>query len=252
MNMKLGDIKYNFAHAASLIDDAMKDKPDVIVLPETWNTGFFPKDNLEGLCTHNGHEVKCEIGALAKKYNVNIVAGSVSNIRDDKIYNTAMVFDRKGECIASYDKTHLFTPMGEDKYYEGGDHLTVFKLDDISCGIIICYDLRFPEAIRRLALTGIDMLFIVSQWPKERVAHLKALTVARAIENQMFVACCNSCGVAEDTIYGGSSSIVDPLGNTFAIAGESEEILTYNCDMKIIDDIRGRIPVFNDRRPDLY
>ena len=252
MNMKLGCPEENFAHAEQLICNAMKDNADVLVLPETWNTGFFPKENLAELSCKDGDEVKSRIGGLAKQYSVNIVAGSASNVRDRKVFNTAMVFDRDGECIAEYDKTHLFTPMEEDDYYACGDHLCRFTLDGVKCGIIICYDVRFPELIRKLALQGMDMLFVVSQWPKERIFHLRTLTAARAIENQMFVVYCNSCGTAGKTVYGGNSAIIEPFGKTIALAGETEEIISSICDMQILSDIRSSIPVFRDRRPELY
>lgn len=251
MDMKFASPKENFEKAEKLIEEAAADA-DVLVLPETWNTGFFPKEDLRSLCDSDGKAVKERIGALAKKYKVNIVAGSVSNLREDKVYNTAMVFDRAGECIASYDKTHLFTPMGEDDYYEKGDHLCRFKLDGADCGLIICYDIRFPELTRSLTVKGLDMLFVVSQWPSIRTFHLRSLTVARAIENQMFVVCCNSCGKAGETIYGGKSAVIDPWGETLALASEKEEILSADCDMHVLDNIRKTIPVFRDRRPNLY
>lgn len=252
MDMQLGCVEENFAHAEELICEAVKGQPDVVVLPETWNTGFFPKENLADLCDSDGAQVKQRIGALAKKYQVNIVAGSVSNVRNGNVYNTAMVFDRNGACVGSYDKTHLFTPMGEDNYYTPGDHLCRFSLDGVSCALIICYDVRFTELVRTLALQGLDMLFVVSQWPGIRIPHLRTLTVARAIENQMFVVCCNSCGTAGQTVYGGNSAIIDPWGETLALAGEKEEILTASCDLQVLADIRGSIPVFRDRRPELY
>ena len=252
MNMKLGCPKENFPLAEKLIVESVKAQPDVIVLPETWNTGFFPKENLAELSCKNGYEVNNRIGELAKKYKVNIVAGSVSNVRGGMVYNTAFVFNRAGSCIAEYDKTHLFTLMGEDDYYTCGDHLCRFELDGVKCGIIICYDVRFPELTRSLALQGLDMLFVVSQWPKERIFHLQTLTVARAIENQMFVVCCNSCGTAGKTVYGGNSAIIDPWGQTVVAAGEYEEILTGDCDLNTLTYIRNTIPVFRDRKPNLY
>lgn len=252
MNMLLGQPEENFRHAEELIAQAMAEKPDVLVLPETWNTGFFPKENLPQLCDQDGAQVKETFGKLAKKYSVNIVAGSVSNYRDGKVYNTAMVFDREGTCIASYDKTHLFTPMGEDDYYTPGDHLCRFTLDGVSCGLIICYDVRFPELIRSLTVPGLDMLFVVSQWPNIRIPHLRNLTTARAIENQMFVICCNSCGTAGQTVYGGNSAIIDPWGQTIALAGEQEQLIIGDCDLQILQNIRSTIPVFRDRRPELY
>ena len=252
MKMELGNPSENLLHAKQLICRSVKENPDVLVLPETWNTGFFPKTGLAELSSHNLAEVKEHIGGLAMKYNVNIVAGSVSNLRDGKIFNTAAVFDRKGACIAEYDKTHLFTPMGEDGFYTRGDHLCVFSLDGIKCGVIICYDLRFPELTRRLSLDGIEMLFVVSQWPEERIAHLRCLTAARAIENQIFVVNCNSCSSADGTVFGGTSAVIDPLGRTLALAGKKEEILSAECHMNLTKKIRDSIPVFRDRHPGLY
>lgn len=252
MDMKLGCPQENFKKAEVLIERAVNDGADILVLPETWNTGFFPKENLKQLCCNDGKEVKEVIASLADKYKVNIVAGSVSNLKDGKVYNTAYVFERNGRCVASYDKTHLFTPMGEDEFYTYGDGFCTFTLDGVKCGIIICYDLRFPELTRKLVLEGIEVLFVVSQWPKERIFHLKSLITARAIENQIFVVCCNSCGTAGSTVYGGNSAIIDPLGETLANAGETEQIITANCSFKVLDDIRKRIPVLKNRRADLY
>lgn len=252
MNMILGAPDTNFVSAQRLIEEAMEQQPDVLVLPETWNSGFFPKENLTEISDQDGARTREFMGKLAAKFQVNIVAGSVSNVRDGKIYNTAMVFNRSGECVASYDKTHLFTPMGEDNYFTPGDHLCRFTLDGVSCGLIICYDVRFPELTRSLTVPGLDMLFVVSQWPKVRTFHLRSLTTARAIENQMFVVCCNSCGIAGETVYGGNSAVINPWGETVALAGETEEILLGECDLGILDSIRSTIPVFRDRRPELY
>lgn len=242
----------NFSKASKMIEKAMGGKPDVLVLPEAWNTGFFPKENLERLCDEDCRRVKDQIGALAKTYGVNIVAGSVSNLRQGKVYNTACVLDRSGTCIAQYDKTHLFTSMGEDAHYTPGLQLCRFKLDGVSCGIVICYDLRFPELIRTLALPGLDVLFVVAQWPKARASHLNTLAAARAIENQMFVVLCNSCGTAGETVYGGNSAIYDPWGNVLARAGEQEMRICEELDFVSFQTIRQSIHIFRDRRPELY
>ena len=144
----------------------MASEPDVVVLPETWNTGFFPKERLSELAEQDCARVKRELGGLAAELGVNLVAGSVANVRGGKVYNTACVFDRAGNCVAEYDKTHLFTPMGEHAYFTPGDHLCRFRLDGHDCGLVICYDIRFPELTRTLAVQGMDMLFVVSQWPR--------------------------------------------------------------------------------------
>lgn len=252
MNMKLGDVDANFAHAAELICRAAEGKPDVVLLPETWNTGFFPTDGLKELCDADGARVKAEIGALARRLKINIVAGSVSNVKRGKIYNTSYVFDRQGGVVAEYDKVHLFTPMAEHQSYAWGDHTSVFQLDDARCGVIICYDIRFPELIRTMTLKDIDVLFVVAQWPSVRIPHLTVLSEARAIENQVFLALCNSCGTAGKTQYGGNSSLINPWGETLARAGKSEEIISADFDLSVIRDIRNSINVFRDRRPGIY
>ncbi len=253
MDMMFSKPEENFKKAVELCRQAAKDGSDVLVLPETWNTGFFPRENLEALCDKDGKAVREVFGALAKELGVNIVAGSVANLKADGVYNTCYVFDRRGECVAEYDKTHLFSPMEEDRFFRKGDHISTFTLDGIRCGVIICYDVRFPELTRTITVKGLDVLFMVSQWPLVRVPHLDALTKARAIENQMFVVCCNSSGKAGETVYGGNSSINDPWGVTIAHAkGQQEEIICADCDTSILKGIRESINVFRDRRPALY
>ena len=251
-DMRFADPDYNFNAVKEAIAEAVKTPADVLVLPETWNTGFFPKENLALLSDQNGERVKKEIGELAKKYGVNIVAGSVANLVDGKVYNTACIFDRTGACIGEYNKIHAFTPMGEHEYFAQGDRICTFLLDGVKCGIIICYDIRFPELTRTMTIDGLDILFVVSEWPKIRIPHLLALTKARAIENQMFVVCTNSCDKSGDTVYGGSSSVHDPWGEQLALAGDEPEIIEADCDLSILSGIRSSINVFRDRRPEVY
>lgn len=252
MDMAFAKPEENFVKAVELVREAASNGTDVAVLPETWNVGFFPHEGLEELADKDGCQVRKVFGALARELKINIVAGSVANRRADGIYNTCYVFNREGECVAEYDKTHLFSPMGEDDFFRKGDHVSTFTLDGIKCGVIICYDVRFPELTRTMSVKGLDVLLMVSQWPLVRVAHLDALTKARAIENQMFVVCCNSAGKAPGTVYGGNSSVNDPWGVTIAHAGENAETIYATLDPSILDGIRKSINVFADRRPDIY
>ena len=250
LDMKLGDVKANFAHAEAMIREAVnQDHPDTVVLPETWNTGFFPQE-LAPCADDDGKATKALCSALAKELHINIVAGSVANRRADGYYNTAYVFDRSGNLVAEYDKTHLFTPSGEHNFFRMGSRTCRFTLEGIPCGLIICYDIRFPELIRSLTVQGVDLLFVVSQWPAKRAMHLDTLARARAIENQTFLALCNSA--AADTACAGHSAIIDPWGEYLAKAGESEEIISADLDFSVIQGIRESINVFRDRRPDLY
>ena len=252
MDMRLGESAYNFAHAEALLRRAAAEGTDTALLPETWNTGFFPADHLPERSDRGGEAVKALCAPLARELNMNIVAGSVSDRRGGRVYNTAYVFDRQGACLAAYDKTHLFTPMGEHEHYAAGDHLTTFSLDGHKCGLLICYDLRFPELFRTLALQGVELLLLPAQWPAARRYHWETLTAARAIENQFFLAACNSCGTAGETVFGGASRILGPRGELLAAAGVGEEIVTAALDFSVLAEVRNSINVFHDRRPELY
>ena len=252
MDVRLGAPDENFARAKDLVRKAAAGGPDVILLPETWNVGFFPRENLAALSDRDETRVRTEIGALAGELGVNIVAGSVANVRDGNVYNTSVTFDRLGNAVNVYDKTHLFSPMGEHGSFAKGGAVTRFSLDGMNCGVIICYDIRFPELTRTMSVQGLDFLFVVSQWPKVRVPQLKALLRARAIENQCFACVCNACGTAGNTVYGGNSLVFDPLGEQLAEAGAGEEILFAECDPSGLQSIRESINVFRDRRPELY
>ena len=252
MNVRASKPEENFVRTEKLIRMAARKLPDVILLPELWNTGFAPGKMDTSLADEDGARTKALCGSLAKELRINIVAGSVLAKKGDALYNTAYVFDRAGDCIAEYDKTHLFSPSGEGKCYAAGDRLVTFPLDGVICGILICYDLRFPELARVLALSGAKVLFIPAEWRKVATKQLRALLDARAIENQQYAALCNGCGEAFGAEYGGSSAIVDPLGNVLAEAGEGEEIIFSSLDLEAQKRIREELPVFFDRRPELY
>lgn len=253
MDMRENDPDYNYKHAQELIRKASLGGADVVVLPETWNTGFSPAALTEELCDKNGERTKEVIGGLAKELNINVVAGSISNLKPDgKIYNTSLTFDRKGRCIAEYDKVHAFTPAGEDKYYTKGNSTVIFDIDGHPCSVVICYDMRFCELVRTVALKKIDILFIPAQWPIARLFHWKTLALARAIENQIFVVTCNSCGTAAGTTCCGASAVIDPWGETLNSAGANEELISAELDFSVIEKIRSSINVYRDRRPEMY
>ena len=138
-----------------LVRKAARKKPDVILLPELWNTGFDPANIDPALADEDGKKTRTLFSALAKELGVNIVAGSVANRKRGALYNTAYVFSREGEIFAEYDKTHLFSPMGESSAFSAGDAPARFTLDGANCGLMICYDIRFPELARALALPGL-------------------------------------------------------------------------------------------------
>ena len=251
MQVAMGNPEANYAHAEALVKEAAKDEPDIIVLPETINTGFFPED-LEEKADKDGRETKALFSGLAKELGVNIIAGSVAVLEEGRVYNRGYVFDREGNCISAYDKIHGFSPMGETKRFTGGSHTVHFELDGIPASMVICYDIRFPELIRTAALEGIDLLFVPAAWPLVRKEHWIILNKARAIENQMYLCAVNECGKSGNTVFGGHSLLLSPWGEELCHLGEEEAVQTGTIDLDVIKDIRESINVFRDRRPELY
>jgi predicted amidohydrolase len=249
----LGGVNENIEKLLSLLNEAkQRYSPDIILLPETWNVGFFPENVSELADDPEGFTQAKHIGAWAKENAVNVVAGSVAVVEDGHVKNRAFVFDRSGKAIATYDKIHLFSPGKEDQFFTPGSQRLLYKLDGITCGLIICYDLRFPELSRRLALEGAQILFVPAQWPFPRVNHWQVLSCARAIENQMYVVTCNGAGTAGDIRFCGHSAIIDPFGEVLAQADEKETIIAATLDLNKIEEVRSRIPVFKDRNPKAY
>ncbi|MEE3452403.1 carbon-nitrogen family hydrolase [Dialister sp.] len=250
MQVEMGNRAANFAHAKELLEKAMEKKPDILVLPETWNTGFFPKDRLLELSDEEGKETKALLSSLSGKYGVNIVGGTTAVRIGKDVYNRSFVFDRKGDLVSSFDKMHGFSLSGEPDYFRMGDHLAHFELDGIPCSMAVCYDIRFPELIRREALMGVDLFFVPAAWPKIRNAHWVGLNRARAIENQFYLAAVNEGGKSGGLDYAGESLLLDPWGEDICHLGTEEEIAFGRMDTDVIQEVRTKINVFRDRRPE--
>ncbi|MCC8193191.1 MAG: carbon-nitrogen family hydrolase [Deltaproteobacteria bacterium] len=247
----VGDRAANKSKVAEQLALAAGHGIDVAVLPELWDLGFYPADAL-ALGDPDGAEAKEFLSGQAKKYGINIVGGSIVCKNEGTIRNRGLVFDRDGALVSLYDKTHLFSPSGEHENFEAGDRLAVYELDGVPVGQIICYDIRFGELVRTLALKGIKVLFAPAAWPHPRLNHWRLLARARAVENQMFVVAVNAVGTVNNLTFCGHSMMVDPWGEIVAEAGGGEQLLMGTLDLSIIADIRERINVFRDRRPELY
>lgn len=252
MDMEFKKNKKNYIKVEELIKKSLEDKPDVVILPETWSTGFFPTENLLSHCENNAEIAKNVFSKLASEENINIIAGSIINRKEDGIYNTSLVFNRNGENIASYDKIHLFSPMNENKFFKSGNKISIFEIDGVLCSVVICYDIRFLELIRTLALKGIEVLFVVAQWPEARLEHWKLINRVRAIENQFFVIATNSCGIVNNIKFAGNSLAIDPWGEVVTELSSKEEIKTFEIDLNKVKEIREKMSIFNDRKSKLY
>ncbi|XEC92683.1 carbon-nitrogen family hydrolase [Paenibacillus tarimensis] len=253
MPIEAGRPDVNTGKLQSMLEEAVNtpDKPDVIVFPEMWNTGYALEE-IRSIADPEGRQTKKLLSEFSRKHGVHLVAGSIAEKRNDNILNTIYAFNRGGDVHADYSKIHLFRLMKEEKYLTAGEKPGLLSIDGTEAGMMICYDIRFPELSRRLALEGAKLLFVPAEWPKPRLHHWRTLLIARAIENQMYVIACNRVGTSGDTTFFGHSMIIDPWGETVAEAGEEETVLRAVIDLSLVDTVRTRIPVFEDRRPSLY
>lgn len=231
----------------------LEQKPDVLMLPEMWTTAFTLPE-LEDIADDDGEPTTAFIQKLAKQNKVNIIAGSIANKKQGDVYNTAFVVDRKGTVVYSYDKIHLVPMLDEHLYLTGGqEKVHMFELEGVKMGIIICYDLRFPELARNLMLEGVEVLHIVAEWPAPRKDHWKHLQLARAIENQMYVVSCNRVGVYNDEEFAGTSMMIDPWGVPIKVGSkDKEETIVSRIDLETVPEIRKNVPITTSRVPELY
>lgn len=252
MTVEKGDRAANHAAVRRLAAEAVtRCAPDVIVLPELWSTGYALERAAE-LASSDGLKDAAFLGALARELGVAFAGGSVLASRGGRVFNRAQVVDSKGRYVAGYDKIHLFRLMDEDKFLAAGDAPQWFNLGGMRCSSVICYDIRFCELPRLLAVGGAEVLFVSAEWPDPRTEHWRTLLRARAIENQMFVAACNRCGETEGTVFAGYSALIAPDGTVLAEAGSGEEIIWADFDADALRRTREIIPVFQDRVPELY
>lgn len=251
MNIAFGEPEKNFAAVKKYLEEAARANSDVIVFPEMWNTGYA-LEQLDHLADEKGTKTKLLLTEFAKKYQVNIVGGSVATKKEDKFFNTMYVADRTGNIVAEYDKAHLFKLMDEHLFIDAGKKVNLFDLDGVNCGGIICYDLRFPEWTRVHTIAGARVMFVPAEWPSQRVDHWQLLLQARAIENQCYIVAVNRVGTDPNNEFNGHSMVIAPWGELLISNQTAEGIYFANIELEEVDRVRKTIPVFQDRRTDLY
>lgn len=246
-----GDPEKNFAQVATAFAKASLQPGEIVILPEMWNTAY-DLERLAEIADKEGERTQEFLRELAQKYQVKIIGGSIARQSQGKFYNTMYIVDARGQILGAYDKIHLFGLMQEDQYLHGGDHTLLQTINDTKMGFAICYDLRFPELFRKLALAGAQVMIVPAQWPNVRVAHWQTLLKARAIENQVFVIGVNRAGRDQNDLLYGHSLAVNPLGETILELMKEEACERVVIDLTEIQQVRQKMPILEDRRPTLY
>jgi predicted amidohydrolase len=252
----------NLARAESLVARAASTGADIVVLPEKWNLIGDADDFRAAAEPLDGGESVQAMSTWARTLGITLVGGSITERREgrEKLSNTCCLFDAEGELVAVYRKIHLFdVEVGGHVYRESeaeepGTEPVVAHAEDWSIGLTVCYDVRFPELYRILALEGAELATVPAHFttPTGR-DHWHVLLRARAIENQFYVAAAGQVG---ETIAGkpayGRSLIVDPWGTLLAQAPDEETVIVAEIDLARLRDIRAKLPSLANRQADAY
>ncbi|GCF92990.1 hydrolase [Enterococcus florum] len=252
MDICYGEPEKNFARVERLIKQMVLAKDQLVILPEMWNTGY-DLTRLSEIADENGRRTRTLLSKLAQDCEIYLLGGSVA-VKQEKDYrNTCFLCGPSGEHLGRYDKVHLFRLMQEEQYLIAGDQGVTIQMGDFKVSPMICYDLRFPEWFRRqVSKTGTDLFVVPAQWPIQRLAAWRKLLQARAIENQSYVVGVNRAGEDPANRFAGHSLVIDPFGEILLELGEQEETGTIEIDPARVAEARQAMPVFEDRRTELY
>ncbi len=253
MDVQIGEPEVNYRKVERFLDEAMAQSPDVIIFSGNVEHRLCVGTRRRP-CGCDGQRTRALFSSYAKAHNVMIVGGSVlyKDSGSGDITNTMLVFDRNGDEVLRYDKVHLFRLMDEDQYLKAGNSFGLFDYEGTGIGTMICYDLRFPLLFRKLVSLGAKVIINTAQWPTARVDHWRTLVISRAIENQSYMIAVNRCGTSRETAFPGNSLVIDPWGEVLLEGDGTEQVYVIDIDLAKVDEIRKRIPVFDDQRFDLY
>lgn len=254
----LNDKIQNLKKIEKLLDLNKEKTLDLVVLPEFFSTGIshysfknYPEDE-------NGGFVIEAISKLAQKYNTNIVAGTVIEKSENKLYNTSFIIDKNGNIADKYRKIHLFKFLGgkEDEIITQGNEIKTVNLDIGKVGLGICYDIRYPMHFNKLIKNNADFIILPTAWAvsnsiyndKEKLSSEKSMWLSlckiRAYDNMVYFITSNQTGKSNDKLSCiGNSCIVSPYGEILTQAKYEECAIYYNCDKKIADELKNIYPM---------
>jgi len=249
--------KKNLATALALVKEAKSKSAELVAFPE-FLMAFSPASQTADELTRVAESVDgAFITALRDAAKINGIAVIAPIFETspvtDRVFDTSVWIDAAGTIASVYRKLHLYDAFGfkeSDKFHPGDDIAPLVQSGDGCFGMMICYDLRFPEMARMLALAGANVLVAPSGWVQGdlKVEHWQTMIKARALENGCFVIAPNQVG----NIYTGYSMAVDPLGRTLVDLEETESVKVIDLDLRVVNEVREKLPLLKNRRADVY
>ena len=250
MDIKLGDPEANFTLARQWTAEAAQRGSELIVFPELWSSGY-DLENWQKHASPLGQGMFASLSDLAAEFKIGI-AGSILEARNGKAYNTLTLFDAKGEQQAVYRKVHLFRLMQEEKWLAPGEESVLVETNWGKTGFSDLLRPTLRRTLSQICVGGREGDHHPRRVAARRAAHWQTLLRARAIENQMFIIAVNRVGESKGEIFGGHSAVIDPWGEAIVEGDDHQSLLHAEIDMGLVDEVRKRIPIFEDRREDVY
>ena len=249
--------KPNLKLASDLINEAKKEAAQMIVFPE-FLMAFSPSSQSSGELAQLAETVNgpftTSLMEAARIHSIHVLATIYERCSvPNRVYDTALWIDRSGKIAAIYRKLHLYDALGfkeSDKFLAGEELTPPIKTETGHIGMMICYDLRFPELSRLLALMGAEILVCPSGWVQGdmKVEHWQTMVRARALENGCYMIAPGQVG----NIYIGHSMVVDPFGRVVIDMGERQGLEIVDLDLSMVGEVREKLPLLKNRRADIY
>jgi deaminated glutathione amidase len=254
-----GDKARNLAAAERLVRAAAADGAELVALPEKWNLLAAGEEMAAGAEPLAGPSLSMA-RSWARDLGIHLLAGSIAERGEEKAFNTSVLIGPDGADLATYRKIHMFdveaggVAYRESEHEQPGEEIVSAPLEDLELGLTVCYDLRFPELYRILAVRGARLIAVPSAFTAATGRdHWQVLLRARAIENQVFVIAPNQVGDAPPHYSSyGHSAIVDPWGVELAVAADEECFIAAELDLAAQELTREQLPSLANRRPQAY
>jgi predicted amidohydrolase len=248
-DVKLGDISSNLESAVTAIRRLSRQGAQLAVLAELWTCGFDHANISQH--AEKTPEIIEMLSRTAKMHKM-VIAGSLPEISDGNVYNTLVLIDADGSIAGGYRKVHLFSAGREGQAFAAGQKTEVWNTSLGPIGGMICYDIRFPELCRSLAIQGARLIVVCAQWPEARIAHWDTLLQARAIENQLFIVAANRTGSEPPLNFPGHSQIISPYGEILAKTVNQTDEVSSEINFNDIDTFRNLFDCLKERVPEAY
>jgi 5-aminopentanamidase len=247
------DVAANLAALQSTAQAAATAGATLLLCPECWLCGYNIGAEVAALAESSGGASAQHIAAIARQNQIAIAYGYAErDLGSGHIYNSVQVIGADGTALAHYRKTHLFGADERAAYRPGMQFEPPFSLGAFRIGLLICYDVEYPESVRSLALMGADVVLIPTALTDEYAAVTDFLVPARSIENQVYLAYCNHAGVENGMRFLGGSCLTGMDGKALAAAGSGEALIIGEISKHDQDAAAAIYPYRADRRPELY